>query len=265
MKTLQFEKESLQQDFEKTSALLWELKEEHGASGLKLSTEDAGMSFQQISYWSQIASPVFPVIVKIGGPEARNDMKMLSNLNDIAAVVAPMIESPYSLRKYISSLKEIFGDNKFKGVSKHINIETITAFENLSHILSVPEAGFIEEITIGRGDLSRSINKEADDQEVSRISKIIIEEAQRKNIKVSIGGTVNPKNAKQVFEEMKPDKINTRSIVFNRGSSSDVGKAVLMALEFEIIMMKEDLKHGFVSIDEARDRTEKLKKRMAVI
>ncbi len=127
--------QKIDQSEQKTSLLLRELKEEYGASGLKLSTEDAGMSFDQIAYWAQIASPVLPVFVKIGGPEARNDMKKISALKDISGVIAPMVESSYSLQKYISSFKEIF--ERFEDLSKHIKIETITAYENLSKIFSI--------------------------------------------------------------------------------------------------------------------------------
>ncbi len=245
---------------QKVNLLLRELKEEYGASGLKLSTEDAGMSFEQIAYWAQIASPALPVFVKIGGPEARNDMKKISALKNISGIIAPMVESSYSLQKYISSLKETF--ERFEDRSKHINIETITAFENLSQIFSIPEINFIDEITIGRGDLSRSVSKKVDDPEVDNMCKIIIEAAQRKNIKVSIGGAVNPKNAERVFKQIEPDKINTRSVVFSRGCSLNVERSILKALEYEILMLKEDLRLGFISKNEATDRIEKLKKRM---
>jgi hypothetical protein len=246
---------------QKISLSLRELKEEYGASAIKLSTEDAGMSFEQIAYWAQIASPVLPVFVKIGGPEARNDMKRISAIKHISGIIAPMVESSYSLQKYISSLKETF--ERFDDLSKHINVETITAFENLSQIFSISEISFIDEITIGRGDLSKSVCKEVDGPEVNDMCKVIVEAAQRKNIKVSIGGAVNPKNAERVFKQIKPDKINTRSVVFNRGCSLGIERSILMALEYEILMLKEDLRLGFISKNESTDRIQKLKKRMA--
>lgn len=250
------------QSEQKISEMLRELKEENGATGLKLSTEDAAMSFEQIAYWTRLASPFMPVFVKIGGPEARNDMKIMSALEEVSGIIAPMVESPYSLQKYISSLKEISG--RFDALSKHINIETITAFENLQQILSVSETAFIEEITIGRGDLSRSAGKEVDNPEIDRMCKTIIEAAHEKDINVSIGGSVNPENASRVFTEIKPDKINTRSVVFDRKSSSDIKRSILKALEFEIEMMKEDFRKNFIPKREADERIEKLEKRMVV-
>ena len=245
-----------------SAALLGELKETYGASAIKLSTEDAGMSFEQIKYWAGVASPLMPVVVKIGGPEAKNDMKMVSELNTISGIIGPMIESAYSLQKYISSLKEV--SERFQKISKHINIETISAYNNLSQILAVADISLIEEITIGRGDLSRSMSKEVDDPEVNNICKEVVERANEKNIKISIGGAINPKNAKRIFEEIKPDKINTRSLVFER-NCSNIEASVLKALEFEIIMSDEDIRLGFISSREGRERIEKLKQRMSII
>lgn len=262
MKTPLQSKETFQSEQRNISSSFLELKEKFGAAGLKLSTEDAGMSFEQITYWTQIVSSMVPVIVKIGGPEAKNDMKMLSAINNISGIIAPMVESPYSLQKYISSLKEIFGQND--QYSRHINIETITGCKNLSQILSIPEISFINEITIGRGDLSRSINKEVDDPEVSHLCETIVKAAREKNIKVSIGGAINPQNANRIFKEIGPDKINTRSVVFNKESSINIKQSVLKALEFEIIMMKENLRMGFVPANETEYRIEKLKERMHI-
>ena len=53
------------------------LKNQFGACGLKLSTEDAAMSIEQIGYWAAFSGNALSTIVKIGGPNARNDIKQL--------------------------------------------------------------------------------------------------------------------------------------------------------------------------------------------
>ena len=45
---------------------LRKLKTEYDACGLKLSTEDAGMTIPQIKFWADFS--MLPVVVKIGGP-----------------------------------------------------------------------------------------------------------------------------------------------------------------------------------------------------
>ena len=54
------------------------LKNQFGACGLKLSTEDAAMSIEQIGYWAEFSNNILSTVVKIGGPNARNDIKQLS-------------------------------------------------------------------------------------------------------------------------------------------------------------------------------------------
>ena len=73
---------------------LRKLKNDFGACGLKLSTEDAAMTIDQITFWTDLS--LLPVVVKIGGPNARNDIKQLVSLN-IDGLIAPMVESLYGL------------------------------------------------------------------------------------------------------------------------------------------------------------------------
>ena len=84
------------------SALL-QLKNQFGACGLKLSTEDAAMSIEQIGYWAEV--DILPATVKIGGPNARNDIKQLLPMN-IDGLIAPMVESPYGLENFISAVRD---------------------------------------------------------------------------------------------------------------------------------------------------------------
>ena len=127
------------------SALL-QLKNQFGACGLKLSTEDAAMSIEQIGYWAEV--DILPATVKIGGPNARNDIKQLLPMN-IDGLIAPMVESPYGLENFISAVRDFTTPMQFERLKKQINIETETAVRQLDSILLDPEAKYIDEITIG--------------------------------------------------------------------------------------------------------------------
>ena len=120
---------------------LRKLKTEYDACGLKLSTEDAGMSIPQIKFWAEFS--LLPVVVKIGGPNARNDIKQLVPLK-IEGLIAPMVESPYGLENFITAVKDFATHKQFEKLSKHINIETVTAVKQLDSILNIPEAEFQE-------------------------------------------------------------------------------------------------------------------------
>ena len=105
---------------------LRKLKTEYDACGLKLSTEDAGMTIDQIKFWADCS--LLPVVVKIGGPNARNDIKQLVSLK-IEGLIAPMVESPYGLENFIAAVKDFTTPIQFERLSKHINIETSIRIE----------------------------------------------------------------------------------------------------------------------------------------
>ena len=173
------------------SESLRQLKTRFGASALKLSTEDAAMSFPQIEYWSRIASGVMPVLVKIGGPNARNDIKQLLSLS-IDGFIAPMVESPYGLENYVEAVQDFATPLQFKALSKHINIETTTAVEQLDSILDSPAARHLDEITIGRQDLSKSMKTPLHAPALLNRIQECVKRIQSRNIKVSIGGGIVP-------------------------------------------------------------------------
>jgi hypothetical protein len=233
---------------------------DNGCTGIKLSTEDAGNSFAQILYWTEEIGEQVPIIVKIGGPEARNDIKELGQM-DIKGLIAPMIESDYGLKAYIHALRDILPDDKYKSLSKRINIETYTAYKNIDMIFFIPEAKDLQVVTIGRTDLSKSMGTHVDDPLVTRITREITEKAQAKGMKVSVGGNITNQNAERIKKEIRSNFVNTRSVAFDLEKCQNIGKGILDALEFEEIMMQIDLEKGFVSREEAESRINQLRGR----
>ena len=231
-----------------------------GCIGIKLSTEDAGNSFPQILYWTEEIGEIIPVIVKIGGPEARNDMKELSEMN-IKGIIAPMVESDYGLKTFINALRDILSDDAYRRLSKRVNIETQTAFNNFGKILSTPESRDLEVVTIGRTDLSKSMGTHVDDPRVTSMAKKITLTAQKKGLKVSVGGNINNQNAERIRKEIRPNFINTRSVAFDLAKCKDIKNAVLEGLDFEELMMRIDLERGFVLKEEAEKRINQLRQR----
>ena len=240
------------------SALL-QLKNQFGACGLKLSTEDAAMSIEQIGYWAEV--DILPATVKIGGPNARNDIKQLLPMN-IDGLIAPMVESPYGLENFISAVRDFTTPMQFERLKKQINIETETAVRQLDSILLDPEAKYIDEITIGCSDLSGSMKKSRWDASFMAQVVEVVKKIQRKNIPVSVGGGISPQTIDGFLEQVRPDKFNTRVITFKVEPGRDYCEAVQSALRFEILMLEHDGSRKFISRDEEKFRIKELKKRM---
>jgi hypothetical protein len=235
------------------------LKNDFGACGLKLSTEDAAMTIDQIKFWADVS--LLPAIVKIGGPNARNDIKQLVPLN-IDGLIAPMVESPYGLENFISAVKDFTTPMQFGRLNKHINIETVTAVKQLDDILNAPEAKFLDEITIGCSDLSGSLKKSGVDRSVLNRVARAVKKIRLKKISVSVGGGVQPETIDDFLKKVQPDKFNTRVVTFNVVPGQKYGQAVAEALRFEILMLEHDAGQGFITRDEEKFRIKELKKRL---
>lgn len=246
---------------EELRASLRHMKNQFGACGLKLSTEDAAMSIEQIGYWAEFSAKSLPAVVKIGGPNARNDIKQLLPLN-IDGLIAPMVESPYGLENFISAVRDFTTPMQFERIKKQINIETETAVRQLDSILSAPEAKYLDEITIGCSDLSESMKKPRCDESFIALVVKVVKKIQSKNIPVSVGGGIAPETINGYLEKVRPDKFNTRVITFQVEPDRDYHEAVQAALRFEILMLEHDSSRKFISRDEEKFRIKELKKRL---
>ena len=71
-----------------------------GVSSVKHSTEDEGMSFNDITLMRKITSQAgIKLNIKIGGCEVKNDIFFCKRIK-INSIMAPMAESDYALKKF---------------------------------------------------------------------------------------------------------------------------------------------------------------------
>lgn len=122
-----------------------------GGVGIKISFEEEGAQLNEIITMRYLtASQGFSLSVKIGGCEAKRDIIDSINLS-ADVIVAPMIESSFSLEKFIGAINTTGYKNR-----KGFNLETIQGFLNLQEIIS-SSLGNIDFITFGRGDFASSL------------------------------------------------------------------------------------------------------------
>ncbi|MEC7641038.1 MAG: aldolase/citrate lyase family protein [Nitrospinota bacterium] len=239
------------------------LKTQFGASGLKLSTEDAAMGLDQIDYWNRLCSGIVLVVVKIGGPNARNDIKQLLAMK-VDGLIAPMVESLYWLENYMEAIQDYKTPKQFASLDKHINIETQVAVEQLDTILASPLAGQLDEITIGCTDLCKSMKRSIQDPYLVDCVKDCVAKIKSKGLKVSFGGGVSPMGIDARLKEIIPDKFNTRLVTFDVLAGQSYREAVRDALRLEIQTLAIDRKKGFISGEEGKFRTWELEKRLSL-
>lgn len=240
---------------------LQELKEIYGCNSLKFETEAEGASFEEIRYYMNLALGQVPIIVKIGGPDARNDIRELSKIG-VQGLIAPMVESPYGLENFVVALKETVSPKQYEYLWKGINIETITTYRQIDDILHNKNISQIQGISIGRSDLSNSMGIAVDSVKVMELVKEINIKAQKKKLVVSVGGGITPKNSQNIITEINPDRINTRNLGFDIKKCKDIFQSIKKALEFECALLEHKAKQIKAHHDTLMERIKILKKRM---
>ncbi len=204
-----------------------------GLFALKTGTEVEDMNFDEISFLKEISNDIVPLHVKIGGPEARNDIRFLLSIQ-VDTIIAPMIESPYALSNFINTLEELEKQHRYK-VNAGINIETITGYMQIDAILNSISAKRLHKITAARTDLSGSLGVEPDHPRVIEICKEIINYCKRKNIYSSLGGSIQPSVIEYLISEIASDFINTRHMVIYRKTlQKNPVQILIQNLTFEV-------------------------------
>lgn len=203
-------------------------------SSLKTGTEVEDMSFEDIRILRALSLDIVPLYVKIGGPEARNDIRELMEIG-VDGIIAPMIESPYALKNFIQTMKELLPPHEYSCIEKGINLETITGYQNMNAILGSAEARELSQITAARSDLSGSMELPADDDRVMEMCAVIVARARENDLRTSVGGGIHSGIVHKIIDEVNPDTINTRHMVMNCSiMNGSAGQIVNRCLAFEV-------------------------------
>lgn len=201
---------------------LEELMAAAGFCGLKGGTETEDMDYDELNLLHMLGKDLLPVTVKIGGPEARTDIRYCYSIG-IEGICAPMIESEYSLRNYINTLRNLIAPVHYAELRKSINLETITGYRNILEIADSKSFEDLNSVTAARSDLSASMDMHPDDPEVMRVTTQIVRISRDRGKRTSVGGTITKSNFEVIAATVQPDSINSRHIAVDLKKISDAG------------------------------------------
>ena len=177
---------------------------------IKISLEDEGLTFDQATKIACLThQQQTPLNIKIGGAEAISDMRFAENIG-CKGCVAPMIESPYALHKFISSVYK----NSFDFKNLFVNIESKQAKD----ILNSSDASHLYGIVLGRTDFIQSFGytkSSVDSDECFDMAVEIFTLAKKKGLKKVMGGNLNINSfnfVKKLYDENLLDYIETRNV-----------------------------------------------------
>lgn len=200
-----------------------------------------------------------PLTLKIGGCEAIRDMLEAKQIG-VRYIVAPMIETPYALSKYIQAKNLVFSEEEQEEVDFLFNVETITAFNHAQDLANLA-SGNLQGMVFGRVDFSGSMGLGREGVETSEVTEKILKVSQialKSGLDLVVGGAVS-KVALPVLQEINKTKLTrfeTRKVVFAGQAADDDGiqDALLNAVHFELLWLlnKRDYYASITKEDAAR-------------
>jgi len=251
-------------------AILKEGKEKYSYVGVKAEFEAEGSRMDEILRLCEIVRKAgLNLAIKIGGCEAITDLYQ-TKLLGAEYIIAPMVETPYALSKYIEAKNKVYLEEERADVRFLFNLETITAFNNLKEIIDVAKIkNGADGIVFGRSDFIGSLGLSKDKIAGDEISEYINGASQmckQGNLDFVIGGTVTKETIGSVAraKEIYLSRFETRKIIFNSealDNEDDLTKGLENALKFELLWLKN--KQNYYSSIAAEDlsRIEVISKR----
>ena len=208
--------------------------------------------------------------IKIGGCEAISDLYN-AKLLGAEYIIAPMVESAYSLKKYIDAKNKVFSSEERKNVRFLFNLETITSYDNLDSIIDIAtiEDG-VDGIVFGRVDFVGSIGfdrKKISSNEIGFYINKISEICKKNNLDFVVGGAVSNETISSVIDAYKIylTRFETRKVIFNsdilKSSEKELFKALELAVKFELLWLKNKQNYYSNIAKEDVSRIEMLSKR----
>ena len=132
-------------------AILTEGRASHGFVSVKAEFEAEGTRSDEFLRLLELARRAgLKVALKIGGCEAIRDL-IEARQYGVDFIIAPMIETPYALSKFIAAKDKVFPKDEQADMSFLFNVETATTFESLETLGEVAQAGNVG-MVFGRVD-----------------------------------------------------------------------------------------------------------------
>ncbi|MDB5701563.1 MAG: aldolase [Sphingomonadales bacterium] len=207
------------------------------------------------------------VALKIGGCEAISDL-LASKLYGVDYIIAPMVETPYALSKFIQAKDKTHGPDEAR-TEFLFNLETQTTLDNLEEMMPLASK-YLDGIVFGRVDFTLSRNMPRTAINDPSITEAVLEVAKacaRDDIELVVGGSIAMEavEALREFRKVRLDRFETRKIVFDGAAAEAhwIGAAIANAVEFELLWLKNKRNYYDAIAREDAARIEMMEKRVA--
>ena len=197
-------------------------------------------------------------VLKIGGCEAISDLHLCARRN-IDHIVAPMVETPYALSKFVAAAAMALGDGR-PDTKLLFNVETAAALSNLDALVDVAR-GALDGIVFGRVDFAGSCGTARAGIDTQRVTDAVLTVAHAcrdAGLELVVGGgvTVHSVGALRQMRAIGLTRFETRKIVFEgeaiESPTIEAGLANAIAFELGWLLAKRDWYDRIAREDDAR-------------
>lgn len=236
--------------------LLRELKSRNYLKGIKVEFESEIVSQGELQNFSNLLDSLdIDLTIKLGGATSFLDINKARDIN-AKAIVAPMVESAYTVEKFIDTVKDVYG-NIFPDL--YLNIETKNAFTYLFEIFE--KASFVKGAVLGRSDLSASLGREkstVNSDDIAEYASMLQGFCHTHSKEFIVGGNVDLMSLPFFKKLLYLNAIETQKVIFDSSlikSPKEYEENILLALQFEIewlknkqfITPKDELRISFIN------------------
>jgi hypothetical protein len=233
---------------------------DHGILAVKAEFEAEGTRVDELLRLLEIARKAgVKVGLKIGGCEAVRD---LIECRQFGAdyIIAPMVETPYALSKYIAAKDKMYPTDEQGDVSFLFNVETHSTYGHLAELGDVAAAGKVG-MVFGRVDFAGSLSRTRDfvnsDEMISYVCDVA-QVAAKHDLELVVGGGVSPDSIEPLrrVRKIRLDRFETRKVIFDAAvlDGEEARAGMELAIEFELLWLKNkrDYYRTIASEDEQR-------------
>ena len=227
-------------------SLLKQLRDEFGAVSVKAEFEAEGTRVDELLRLADLARKAnLKIALKIGGCEAIRDLLDCQQFG-AEYVIAPMVETPYALQKFIDAKNKVFSDEQQKHTEFLFNIETISTYQNINEILSLAsQKNGLDGVVFGRVDFAGSLGESRDIVNSETLKNYICETAhlcKKNKLDLVVGGAVSIESIQslQDVHQIHLNRFETRKVIFSGEAldSKNLTAGLEKTIYFELLWLQ---------------------------